>query len=117
MSKAEICHRFPPPAQVPTLEILQGTLLLCPQARHRLRSSSHAYMDNSVVSYGHDFSKGFLRFRNVRVGRTAIIEPLAQILPGASVPDGCRFKSKSLVLPLTGIADCVVLSRWVPRES
>ena len=71
-------------------------------------------MDNSVVSYGHDFSKGFLRFRNVRVGRTAIIEPLAQILPGALVPDGCRVKSKSLVLPLTSCPDLAQAWRSLP---
>lgn len=68
------------------------------------------YMDNTVVAYGHNFSKGHLRYEHVRVGRGAELQPLSQILPGSETPDGARVEAKSLLLPIGAIANCTSLS-------
>jgi len=64
------------------------------------------YMDNTVVAYGHNFSKGHLRYETVRIGKGAELQPLSQILPGSECPDGSRVEAKSLLLPIGGLPNC-----------
>eukprot|EP00966_Prymnesium_polylepis_P272689 6300106-Prymnesium_polylepis.1 len=70
----------------------------------------HAYMDNSTVAYGHDFSKGHLRFRPISIGAGCELQPLSQVLPGTLLPDGTRVGPKSLVLPLNDVPPCCALA-------
>ena len=63
-------------------------------------------MDNTVVAYGHNFSKGHLRWERCRIGKGAELQPLSQILPGSECPDGSRVEAKSLLLPIGGLQNC-----------